>query len=260
MIIQLALGLSLALGGPDSTARTDTARSLTVPPWSEAAVSANTEFFKSRLSAWQYEAIALRYRSKSASHSIEAFTISRFDVRDAGLVLEESRELGRGAYLAGRLQLAPGASITARSDASLNLYQAIGEGWELVPAFRLMSYTDQRVRVLGMGAGRYVGLWFAGARVSQAHEDGQNAYTTSLQLRRYEADASPNFLDATVSRGREVVVRGPSSVSLDKTSSFAIRGQRLVSRSVGFSLGFTYDRLESLPDRRGVSVSTFLRW
>ncbi len=260
MITHLVLQLSFALGGSDSVARADTARSLNVPPWSEAAVSANTEFFKSRLSAWQSQAISLRYRGKSASHSIEAFTIRRFDVRDAGFALEESRQLGRGAYVSGRLQFAPGASITAKSDLSLNLYQAIGDGWELVPAIRLISYTDQRVRVLGMGAGRYVGLWFAGARVSQAHQDGEDAYTTSLQLRRYQADASPNFLDATVSRGREVVVRGPSSVSLDRTSSFAIRGQRLVSRSVGVSLGLTYDQLESLPDRRGVGVSTFFRW
>lgn len=186
--------------------------------------------------------------------------MSRFDVRDAGIGVEESRVIGRGAYVVGRAQFAPGATITARSDFSASLFKSVGDGWELAPSLRLMSYTDQRVTVVSLGAGRYSGLWFAGGRLSQARQGSSNALTSTLQARRYRADASPDFLDASISSGTEIVVRGPDNLFRAHTSAASLRGQKLLTRNTGISVGVTYDRLESLPDRRGIGASLFFRW
>jgi YaiO family outer membrane protein len=260
LIVMLGLGAALAGFGADTMLRRDSARSLNVPPWWEVAAVASAESFTSRLSAWQWHTVALRYRGKSASHSLEGFTARRFDRWDSGVAVEESRTIGRGAYLAVRVQLAPRATIVARSDVSASWYQAIGAGWEIIPSARLMSFAQERIPILGLGLGRYTGLWYLSGRVNQSSQSGQHGITTSAEIRRYAAATSANFVDATVSYGHELAVLGPSTVALRQTSSATARAQRMVSRHVGMALTVTYDANASLPDRRGGGLLTFIRW
>lgn len=260
MIIGIALQIAVAAAVSDSVAPRDSLRSLTVPPWYEAAVSTSAELFTSRLSAWQVHSAALSYRGKNASHGIEAIVVRRFDRNNSAFAIEEARVLGRGAYIAARAQFAPGATVIAQSDVAATWYQSVGRGWEIIPSARVMAFADETVRILGIGAGHYVGLWYLGGRTSVAIQDGEQAVTTSAQIRRYAADASPNFINASVSLGREVVVLSPSVIELQRTSSAAVRGQKLVTRNIGLSVGLTYEALEALPDRRGVTLSSFLRW
>jgi YaiO family outer membrane protein len=259
MMLALALGISLAAFDGDTVVR-DSARSLNTPPWWQADVTASGEAFASRLSAWQWHDVAVRYRGRSASHAFEAFTARRYSEWDSGFALEESITLGRGTYVAIRAQLAPGATIVPRSDLSATWYQAIGAGWELIPSARLMSFPDNRVPIWGLGVGRYVGLWYLSGRINQASQAGEHGITTSAGVRRYAADAAPDFVDLTVSYGHEIAVLGPSIVALRRTASATARGQRMVSSNVGTSLAITYVTNASMPDRRGAALSGFIRW
>jgi YaiO family outer membrane protein len=186
--------------------------------------------------------------------------VRRFDKTNSAYAAEEAVLLGRGAYVAIRAQLAPGAAVVARSDFSATLYQAVGKESEIIPSVRVMTFPDGKVRILGIGAGRYAGLWYLGGRTSVAIQKGEQAVTSTAQVRRYQADASPNFINASVSMGREIVALGENKTELQRTSSFAARGQKLVSRNVGVGLGFTYETIKALPDRRGFTLSSFLRW
>lgn len=260
MIVALVFAARLLAFGVDTGVARDSVPSLIVPPWWEADVTVAGESFTSRLSAWQWHTAALRYRGKSASHGLEFFTARRFDRWNSGVAVEESRTVGRGAYVAGRAQFAPGATIMARSDLSIDWYQSVGKGWEIVPSARLMSFPRERVPILGVGLGRYTGLWYVGGRLSRSNRSGEQGVTTTAQVRRYVADASPDFFDATIAYGHDLTVVGPSTVGTLRTSSAALRGQRMISRRVGFSLVVTYDVNAALPDRRGGVITTFVRW
>jgi YaiO family outer membrane protein len=260
MMLVLAVGMSLALFDGDTVVVRDSARSLNTPPWWEADVTANGESFASRLSAWQWHSVAVRYRGRSQSHAFEAFTARRYSVWNSGFALEESSILGRGAYVAIRAQLAPGATIVPRSDVSVTWYQAIGGGWELIPSARRMSFPDDHVPIWGLGLGRYTGLWYLTGRINRASQAGEHGITTSAGVRRYAADAAPDFVDVTVSYGHEIAVLSPSIVALRRTASAAARGQHMVSRNLGTSLAITYEANASLPDRRGAVLSAFIRW
>lgn len=260
MILALALQLSALMPTHDSVAVRDSARSLTTPPWYEAAVSSNIERFASRLEAWQVHSAGLRYRGTSASHGVEALAIRRFGKWNSAVALEESRKLGLGSYVALRAQFAPDADIIARADLSATLYQTVSRGWEVFPSLRVLSFPGERVRIVGFGVGHYVGVWYLSGRGNQSSQSGEQAFTATAQARRYAADASPDFLDAVLSFGREVTVLGPDIVKLQRTSSAAVRGQKLITRNVGISGVLSHDAISSLPDRFGTGISAFLRW
>lgn len=260
MMLALALGISLASIGRDTIMARDSARLRNTPPWWEADVGASGEAFASRLGAWQWHRVAVRYRGRSESHAVEVFSARRYDAWNSGFALEESTSLGRGRYVEIRAQVAPGSTIVPRSDLSATVYQAIGGGWELTPSARLMSYPDVRIPILGLGLGRYTGLWYLSGRISEASEAGAHGVAVATAVRRYAADASPNFVDASASLGHEVVQLGPSLVALRQTSSAAVHGQHMISSNVGASLVVTYNTNASLPDRRGAALSAFIRW
>lgn len=260
MILGIALNLAAGVIVADSVMPQDSVRSLTVPPWYQASVSTSAEMFAERLSTWTTHSAGLSYRGRNASHAIEAIVARRFDKTNSALAVEEAVLLGRGAYVSVRAQFAPGATVIARSDISATLYQAVGKRSEVIPSFRVMTFTDGSVRILGIGAGHYLGLWYFGGRSSVAIQRGEQAVTATAHVRRYAADASPNFIDASVSSGREIVVLGLDNTELQRTSSAAVRGQRLVSRNIGIGLGLTYEAIKALPDRRGITLSSFVRW
>ncbi len=257
MIMQIALQLAVALT-PDSVSTGP--RSLTTPPWYEAAISTGAEIFASRLSAWRVSTASVGYRGKKASHGIEAIVVSRFDRTNYAVAVDEAVQLGKGAYVAARGQFSPRSTVIARSDLSATLYQAVGTGWEVIPSLRIMTFPDVSVRILGVGGGRYTGLWYFSGRTSVAIQKGEQAVATTAQIRRYAADASPNFLNASASIGREVVVLAPGNTELQQTLSASLRGQKLLSHRIGLSIGISYEAINSLPDRRGLTLSSFVRW
>lgn len=257
-MISAALLATLIVAG--DSVLPDSARTLSAPPWWEAGVVLSAESFASRLTPWQWHTGQLRYRGRVATHAVELFTVRRHARANAGFALEETRALPGRAYVTVRAQFAPGADIIARSDVSAELFQALGRAWEFNPYLRLMSYESGSVPVLGMGVARYVGAWYLRGRVSGARLSGRNGYTTSASARRYFADSPTDLVEASAAVGHEVTTLSPAVVDLRRTSDLVLRGQKMLTRGLGMSLGFTYSTNESLPDRRGATLGAFVRW
>jgi YaiO family outer membrane protein len=260
MMSAIAFSLHLLGAASDTTATLDSARSLTVPPWREVGVTASGEAFASRLSAWQWHTVSIRYRGRSTSHAFEAFTARRYDRWGAGAAFEETRTIGRGAYVAFRAQFAPTATVIPKTDIAATWFQSVGHGWEVIPSGRLMTFTDDRVPIWGLGVGRYSGLWYAAGRIADAANGGVHGRNVSANVRRYAADASPNLIDVSAAYGDEILALETGAVTLRRTKSAAARAQRMLSSSFGASLALSYDANASLPDRRGAAVSLFARW
>ena len=257
-MIALAL-LTAGLAAGDS-ARTDSTRVLTTPPWWEASLVASAESFSTRLRPWQWHTAALRYRGRAASHAVEVFSARRHGLTDRGVAVEETRTLGPRAYFALRAQLAPGADVVARTDLSAEVYRSIGSGWEVAPSARLMAYENETIPSLSLGLGRYVGPWYLRGRVTGARLSETNGLTTSASARRYLAGVTSNFVEASVAVGNEVTTLSPTVVDLRRTNDAAVRGQMMLTHGLGMSLGVSYSTNESLPDRRGASLGAFVRW
>jgi YaiO family outer membrane protein len=257
--IGLSYGLSLAALPADTVKKTDGLVVSVQPRW-EAGVLTSGEAFASRLSAWQWHSASLRYRGTSGSHALDLFTVRRHGMWNSGFAFEETHVYGASTYFAFRGQLAPGATIVARTDLSVAWYQTIRGRWELIPTARFMSFRDADVPILGLGLGRYSGLWYLSGRVNAARQAAEHGVTWAANARRYAAHDASHFLEATLSHGHEIAVLGPSDAALRQATSAAFRGQRMMSRSFGASLTLTYDANASLPDRRGALLSAFARW
>jgi YaiO family outer membrane protein len=258
MILAALVGLVLA-AAPHDTVRGDSAAGR-VPPWWEVSASLGEEVFAQRLSPWDWHGVALRHRGRLRSSGVEGFIAKRHGQRDAGFALEHAMRIQRGAYVALRAQVAPNALVIARSDLSAEWFHTLGAGWEIIPAARLLSFADVRVPIFRLGVGRYARLWYFNGRVSAANRDGEWGRVASAGARRYGADDSPNFVDAVASHGHEVAVLAPRQVQLARTTSAGLRGQHMLSSSVGASLSLSYDANALLPDRYGVGLTTFIRW
>lgn len=261
MMLALALSVSLSASTADTTATSDSARSLRVPPWWEIRATASAEVFTTSLRPpWQWHSVAIRRRGITRSYGVEAFTARRHGATNGGAAVEGAARLGRRAYVEARAQLAPDATIIPRADMTLSISRPVGDAWELLLSPRALIFRDSRMPILGLGVARYVGLWYFAGRISDAIAAGEHGITTSVQARRYAEDASPDFIDASVAYGHEIVILAPDAAALRQTAAAGIRGQRMVSARLGLSAGLTYEANASLPDRRGGSVSGFVRW
>lgn len=257
MIVHL---LAAAIAIADTSAPcADSAARRVDPPWWEARVDAASESFTSRLTAWEHHTLAIQRRTRSGALGAEAFVARRFDRWEHGGAVTGAMTTWAGAYVDARVAAAPGALVIPRLDASADLYQSIGRGWEMAPGARVMRYADVDVPVYSLGLGRYAGDWYLRARASAAPQSGSIGTSGALVVRRYFGNAT-DLVEASAADGREVVTLAPGLTELRRSRSASLRGQRMLGATVGGSLALSIADEGGLPTRRGADVGVFVRW
>lgn len=257
MIVHLvAAALALA---DTSSVRADSAERHVDPPWWEARVDAAAESFTSRLSAWQRHTLSLQRRAAWGALGGEAFVARRFDRWERGGAVEGAARSWQSAYVDARVAAAPGALVVPRLDASAELFQGLGRGWEVAPGARLMRFSDTDVGVYSLAIGRYVGDWYLRARATAAPQSGSIGTSGAVIVRRYLGNAT-DLLEASVVDGRDVVTLAPGVTELRPSRSAMLRGQRMLTASVGGSLALSVAEDGGLPTRRGAELGLFVRW
>ncbi len=188
-------------------------------------------------------------RGRGGAVGMELFRVVRFHQTDAGVVLEGYRDLWRGGYGHLRLRVTPQAEVLPRYDVRGEVFQGVGEGWEMAASGWRMELPGPNVTVLGVGVGRYLADWYVRALTHLGRLAGKGTVSFSGRARRY-LGASQEYWEVVAGVGEEPAVLGPGpSVAVRRTRFFAAGFQRFPSAWWGLSLHGSYQSIEGTPAR-----------
>lgn len=234
----------------------------TLTPWF-AGLHHQREFIASSIPQWTdwtlSQAILVRDLNGGAVGG-EVFQAERFGLRDVGVALDVYRELWARSYGNIRLRMTPQADALPRWDLRMEGFQAFAGGWEISGSYWRMDFEDDDVNVLGVGGGKYHGLWYLRATTTLSTLAERSALSYAGMIRRF-VGTSKEYVEVSGGIGREVVVLGPGPVvDVRDTRFFQARVQRFLNARWGFAAGFAHNRFEGAPERNGVSIGLITRF
>jgi YaiO family outer membrane protein len=212
--------------------------------------------------AWQTVRTAFGHRWARATLTADLQTASRFGRWEQAGGLETYFAAGRRWSGYARLQVAPGAEVLPRTDASGQLTAAVARGWEATAGYRRMGFSDETVDIVSVGAARYAGVWYLQALGSAVPGHGTTGFGVALLARRYaDPDRPDRFIEFRGSAGREVVLLGPATApDLRATGAAGVRYGTPLARDWGLSVAATWTAEDRVPSRTGVAVSFYRTW
>jgi YaiO family outer membrane protein len=215
---------------------------------------------------WHTVTAGVARRMDAGSVALQGLVTQRFDVSDAGAVVDVYRDLWRGAYGNVRVGMAPGAEVLARYDAGAELFQTVGNV-ELAASFRHQSFEVAEVNTMGAAAAYYVGRWYLRPRTLVAHVHEAWSPFVAFTARRYLGEGTDDRFDVAAGFGEEVLEiaapafgEGPLDVITSGSRFVSLGGQRYLARRLGLSAAGWYSEYEEIPNRWGVSVGVLTRW
>ncbi len=232
------------------------------PVWSATAEVA-VETFDSQLPAWSdwvRWGAGLERRFDGGALLVEGFRSRRFGEWDAGAVGEAYVELGSRTYLHARGQVVPDALALPTSDVRLELFQGVGDGWEVSASGRRMAVRSEDIWVYGASTAKYLGSWYLRGRADVSSSTGGEALYVTGAARRYLTGVE-GLVELSAGTGREVadVAAGPV-VDLRDGSSVALRLEAFPRHALGLGAGVSWATLDGVPDRIGGRLGLIYRW
>ncbi len=227
------------------------------PRW-QASLTGGFESFTSQRTPWWAWDARIERRDGHGTLAAEAVLARRFSLTDGGGAADVYQVLWPRAYGNVRVVLAPGARVVPRLDASAELYQGVGAGWELSAGYRRMSYAGGGVDVWAASAAKYAGNWYLRVRGTLVPTAGTVGGALGLLVRRYLA-SSDDLVDVSASAGKDVVTLGPALLEVRSTTEAALRVQRFVTPRWGLSATATYASEQGIPTRTGVTIGILRR-
>jgi YaiO family outer membrane protein len=156
--------------------------------------------------------------------------------------------------------VAPDAEIVARTDAYLELTQALPRDLEGSAGVRHARYRGDRVTVVSGAVARYQGPWYLRGAVFVTPKGGETAVSFGGVARRFLAGPG-DLMELGVGVGREVVTVGEGPIVELRTSrSAALRGVRWVGSGVGLEAAVQVASIAGVPTGVAASVGILGRW
>lgn len=192
---------------------------------------------------WNNATFSVKRELSTGSFSLGLLRARRFDKTDKGLLLDSYLNLWRRAYGNFRLQLVPERKVLPSSDATLEVFQGFGRGWEISGLYRMMVYPMTIVQLYGTTLARYSGQWYIRSVVHYVPKDaGADLFAMAI-ARRY-LETVDDFLEigSGFGAGVETGVDGP----LHTTSEvYTVRAQRFLNQRLGITFNATFQRTVS---------------
>jgi YaiO family outer membrane protein len=247
-----------ALGAPGDSGAARPTDSTTRAAW-RGTLTYGFEAFTAGRATWQAWMARVERKTPQGSLALEALHSSRFSLWDDAGALDAYHTLWRRAYGNVRIALAPGAQVLPRLDATAEVFQGVGGGWEASAGYRRMSFSGSGVNLWSASLAKYVGNWYVVARGTAVPQSGKLGGGVGLLVRRYFQSAN-DFLDVSGGTGSEVVTLGADSVNVSRSQSLSVRLQHFVSARVGLTIAATFDTQQGIPNRRGLVFGGLYRW
>ncbi len=225
-------------------------------PW-EPVVSLDLQTFSDARPDWTTVQLALKRELKQSSITGGLLQTKRFGLVDEALSLDGYRNLWRQAYGHAQVQLAPRPEVLPSLDATVELFQGFGRGWEASGGLRRMVFSDKVVNILGGSLALYSGDWYNRGQLLFIPDEGGCGVNIALATRRYFGTVD-NFCELAAGRGREVEITATDPVTRE-TATFTIRGQGFLNRRLGLTFTLGFQRTENY-DQQGFQVGLITRW
>ncbi|QNB00844.1 YaiO family outer membrane beta-barrel protein [Massilia sp. Se16.2.3] len=200
----------------------------------------------------------MRHYTKRGSLGFETLRAHRFDQTGYAWALDAYTDLWEGAYANIRYQRAPAARLFPANSGRIEIYQALGNGWEAALADDVLGF-DGRVNIYGITLGKYGGNWYVQLRhqnivTADSHSNGQR-----LMARYYYRGDADSYLEGTINRGRS---DDPLSLSGGRSRSGggSVSWVRYWSDNWGTKASASFSRDGQDARERGVSVGLYRRW
>ena len=178
--------------------------------------------------------LALRHFAGWGSIALERIGLRRAGDSDQAWALDAYPRLWSGAYANVRYQRANQADFLPLTSWRAELYQNVGEGWELAASRDHLGF-GAPVRIDGLSVGKYWGNFFARWRHQKVRSDTSTGQGDRFFVRYYYEGDADHYLEANVSRGRSDDF-GSALLQSVRTDSRGLAWYHFVTPEWGFRL------------------------
>jgi len=207
---------------------------------------------------WNEQTLSVRHYLRGGSLAFETLRAQRFEQTGHAWALDAYVDLWRGAYANLRYQKAPGARLFPANAGRLELYQALGRGWELSLSDDVLGF-DERVNIYGVGLARYFGNFYVQLRHQNIVSDGSHGSGDRLLGRYYYRGDADSYVELRVNRGRS-----DDALSLNggrtRSGGGGIDVLHYFTRDWGGRFGASLSRDGGAGRERGVTFALYRRW
>lgn len=165
------------------------------------AASAGMSQTSSGTSRAQENSLSVRRYGELGSIAVESLGVHRFGYADHAWTIDAYPRLWKGAYANLRYQRASAPDLYPAIAWRAELYQNIGDGWELAASRDFLGF-GTGVRIDGISAGKYWGNFFARWRHQQITSDTSSGQGDRFFVRYYYEGDSDHYVEVNVSHGR----------------------------------------------------------
>lgn len=208
---------------------------------------------------WNEQTASVRHYGKLGSIAFEALRAQRFAQTGHAWALDAYTKLWNGAYANLRYQRAPSARLFPANSGRIELYQAVGDGWEVSLSDDVLGF-GERVNIYGVSLAKYSGNWYVQLRHQNIVAPGSHGSGDRLLGRYYYQGDADSYLELAVNRGRS---DDPLSLAGGRTRSGggSVNLVHYFSRDWGGRVGAAFSRDSGGSAReRSLNFAVYRRW
>ena len=208
---------------------------------------------------WTDAELSLRHRFARGSLALETLRAHRFEQTDTAWALDGYASLWSRAYGNARYQRGPGDGILPRDAWRLELFQGVGQGWELSASIDHLRF-DADTEFYGIGVGRYVGNWYARYKLQHVPGAGPGSWSHRVVVRNYHRGDADDYVEFSAGNGRSTDLDRNGGLVRDSHFALGAAWMHYFHPQWGFKLGAGYADDADGYDERNVSLSLYHRW
>lgn len=227
--------------------------------WSASLTGSLTQFTHTR-SNWSESTLTVRRHFDRGSLALELLNARRFDIDDQAWALDAYVNLWSRAYTNLRYQHAPQASLFPGRAWRAEIFQGVGEGWELSGSYDRLEFPGTTVNTVGIGVGKYVGDFYF--RAQRLQVGGSSGASHRFLARYYYADNADDYFEFRGGSGRsdQVLASNPGLVNSVDSTSASLAWVKYWNPQWGIKIGLQYGDEGNDYIGRGVFAGLYSRW
>jgi YaiO family outer membrane protein len=229
--------------------------------WQLQAGASHTGYAQSRGDVTDHY-VALRRYFEHASLALEWLNVDRFDKTDTAWALDSYVDLWRRAYANLRYQHGPDHTLFPETAWRAELFQGVGEGWELSAGFDQLLFNSNTVDIYSVGVGKYVGAWYLRWKHLFTHSNTSDGNGDQLLGRWYWAGDADSYLELRggIGRSTQELAGVPGATTARDSGSVGVALSHFPRPRWGYKLAASYGDDADFGEALGGSATLYLRW
>jgi YaiO family outer membrane protein len=212
---------------------------------------------------WNEYDATVRHYWEHGSLAAEYLKANRFTLTDEAVALDAYVDLWFRAYANVRYQYSPDATLYPDHAYRAELFQGVGQGWELSGSYDRLDFTNSNVNMYGVGIGKYTGNWYLRWRTLFIPSTSKSGLSHRAIARYYFSGDADDYveLNGGFSRGGEYLYQS-QIVDITKSWTVGAAVRKYFSPRWGMKLAADYSKEQTANPyaERSMSVSLLLRW